>query len=154
VYLTHDECSLTGWRIEQSSCRPIDQDRHLQHHMAKRFHNAFSVVLHHDVSRLDYTQADGRPQIRVFGDKDTRTSQVGFFSLSKCRNASKCDAFRAAPLQLWERFAVTWRAPGRWKRDAFLRFRCTRDAFRGCHLFPSGKSGRNATHSSLHHGVG
>jgi hypothetical protein len=65
VYLTHDECSLTGWRIEQSSCRPIDQDRHLQHHMAKRFHNAFSLVLHHDVSRLDYTQADGRPQIQI-----------------------------------------------------------------------------------------
>jgi hypothetical protein len=33
--------------------------------MAKRFHNAFSLVLLHDVSRLDYTQADGRPQIQI-----------------------------------------------------------------------------------------
>jgi hypothetical protein len=31
----------------------------------------------------------------VFGDKDTLRFQAGFFSLSECRKASKCDAFRA-----------------------------------------------------------
>jgi hypothetical protein len=64
--------------------------------------------LHRNAFHQDNTQADGRPQIRVpmrlrgdvFGDKGTRRSPVGFFSLSECRNASKCDAFRAAPLQL------------------------------------------------------
>jgi hypothetical protein len=37
---------------------------------------------------------------------------------------------------------------------AFPEFGCIRDAFRGCRLCTSGKFGRNATHSSLHNGVG
>jgi hypothetical protein len=82
--------------------------------------------------------------------EDPRWASSGSSNVAKPANATRSEQHHC---NCGAKLAVTWRVPGQWKHDTFPRFGCTRDAFRGCHLCPSGRFGRNATHSGLHNRV-